>query len=120
MQDIFDIARVVFAIALYTGAYILPPTLVLSLLIRLALHWHDSWKLALAALLAATPQTVLLATGATNSTLFFSLTLLTLIGAGLHFKAVHRHRGGVKIALDISIFVVMLVYTLTHINWIVG
>ncbi len=120
MQDIFDIARVVFAITLYTSAYILPPTLVLSLLVRLALRWHDNWKLVLAALLAATPQTVMLAIGATNSTLFFGLTLLTLIGAGLHYKAAHRHRSGQKIALDISVFTIVLVYTLTHVNWIVG
>jgi hypothetical protein len=120
MQDIFDVARVVFALAFYISAYILPPTLVLSGLVRLALHWHGSWKLALAALLAATPQTLLLVTDAANSTIFRSLTLLTLLGAGLHIKAMHRQHGAQRIALEISVFAVVLAYTLTHISWIVG
>ncbi len=120
MEDFLAVARVLLALAIYTTAYILPLVLVLGGLIRLALRWHSSWRLMVAALLAALPQAYLTSTNTPQNALFFTGTALTVIAAILYIFATRGHRGGAKPLLEIALLVVVLVYTVMNVNWIVG
>jgi len=120
MEDILAVARVLLALAFYTTAYILPLVLVLGGLIRLALRWHSSGRLMVAALLAALPQAYLANTGTPQNMMFYGGTALTVASAILYMFATRGHRSGPKPLLEIALLAVVLVYTVMNVNWVVG
>ncbi len=120
MEDIIAVARVLIALAFYTAAYILTPMLVLGALIRMALRWHSSWRLIIASMLAALPQTYLIATTAPQDGVFYMGTALGAMAAILYILATKGQRGGAKLLLDIALFTIVLVYTVMNVQWVVG
>jgi len=120
LEDILAVARVLIALAFYITAYILPPALVLGALIRLALRWHTDWRLMLATLLAALWRAYFIATDNQQNVESFSGVALTLIAAILYFMGSRGHRGGIKLLLDIALFVGVLVYMVMNVSWVVG
>ncbi len=120
MEDIIAVGRVLIALAFYTTAYILPPVLVLGALIRMALRWHASWRLIIATLLAALLQTYIISTSTPQNAAFFFGTAATVVAAILYFLATRGHRSGLKLVLDIALFIIVLVYTVMGVDWVVG
>ena len=120
MQGLIDTARVLFALAFYATAYVLPLTLVLSAGLRMALRWHTSWRLIIAAILAALPQAIVSINGIdAPDWLLYSLVALVVVSAGLHLRAIRGHRTN-KILLEILMFIAVLVYVASGVKWIVG
>lgn len=120
MEDIIATARVLVALAFYAAAYVLPLTLVLAALMRMALRWHSSWLLIIAATVAALPQAAILVAGDREPDwALYSLTALTVAALVLYSLAIRQHRNA-KILLEIFLFIAALVYMAAGVNWIVG
>jgi hypothetical protein len=120
MEDLVAAARVLVALTFYATAYVLPLTLIVAALIRMALRWHSSWRLIIAATMAALPQAFMLLLAKTEPKwALYSLTALSGVALVLYFLAIRQHRDA-KILLEIFLFVAALVYIVMNVNWIVG
>lgn len=120
MKDIISVALVLVALAFYAAAYVLPLTLVLSALLRMALRWHSNWRLIIAATAAALPQAAIVIYGIqAPDWLLYSLVALVVVSAGLYLRAIRGYRTN-KILLEIFMFIAVLVYMLSGVKWIVG
>ena len=120
MEDLIAVARVLIALAFYLTAYILPPALVLSAVIRLALRWHCGWWLVLASLLTALLQIYLISTVAPQNVAYFLGTAASVVSAIFYILGTRGHKDGIKLLLDIALFIIVLVYTVMNVDWVVG
>ncbi len=116
MDDYIILTNAFLIFPIIITANVCSVTLALSTLIRLALRWHSNWMRLTAALLAALPQAYLVMSDSENMQLLINLTPFTIIAAILHFMATRGHRKGQKIALDASLFVLVLVYAVNYGN----
>jgi len=120
MTEILQIFGIILLLILSAIAYVLPPALVASGVVRMVFRWHKSWRLIVGAIVLALPRAAMVVLGTDTSDLvLYASVALVMAGAVLYWIAIRGDRD-VHFLLEAVCLTASLIYVLVGVNWIVG
>jgi len=120
MTEILQILGIILLLILAAIAYVLPPALVFSGVVRMVFRWHKSWRLIAGAIVLALPCAALVVLGIDTPDLVFYASVILVMAAAVLYGLAIRGDRDVHFLLEAVCLTASLIYVLAGVNWIVG